>query len=141
MRPLSMSIMQLIQPCDPTNTITLVNIIRLWFTLMDTANENGQKQLTPLSQSRIWNALNYPEVLKICILGCDLIKQVVVNQYTITIVAAIGPVKEKFTGSLTPYEIALCQMQLTRVTSTRINMPVTKWDSSVARRLPAPLSS
>lgn len=63
---------------------------------MDIAGE----QLILLPQSKVWDALNDPQILKACIPGCESITQVADNQYAIMMTAAVGPVKAKFTGSL-----------------------------------------
>lgn len=63
------------------------------------------EQLILLQQNRVWDALNDPEILKACIPGCESIKQVADNQYTIMMTAAVGPVKAKFTGKLTLSDI------------------------------------
>jgi carbon monoxide dehydrogenase subunit G len=68
---------------------------------MDMAGE----QLILLQQRHVWDALNDPQILKACIPGCESIKQVADNQYEIMLTAAVGPVKAKFTGSLTLSDI------------------------------------
>lgn len=68
---------------------------------MDMAGE----QIILLPQRRVWDALNDPQVLKACIPGCESIEKVADNQYTIMMTAAVGPVKAKFTGSLTLSDI------------------------------------
>ena len=67
--------------------------------------EMAGKQQILLPQSRVWDALNDPLILKACIPGCETIEQVADNQYAITMTAAVGPVKAKFTGSLTLSDI------------------------------------
>ena len=68
---------------------------------MDIAGE----QLICLPQSQVWNALNDPQVLKACIPGCESIEQVADNQYTIIMKAVVGPVKARFSGSLTVADV------------------------------------
>src|SRR5882672_3017784 len=58
------------------------------------------EQLIPVSQDKVWRGLNDPEVLKACIAGCESIEKVSDNEYKVTIVAAVGPVKAKFAGKL-----------------------------------------
>jgi hypothetical protein len=67
--------------------------------------ELAGEQLIPLPQSRVWDALNDPQILGACIPGCESIKQVADNQYTIVMMAAVGPVKAKFNGNLTLSDI------------------------------------
>jgi len=58
------------------------------------------EQLIPVSQDKVWRGLNDPEVLKACIAGCEAIDKVSDNEYKVTIVASVGPVKAKFAGKL-----------------------------------------
>jgi len=58
------------------------------------------EQLIPVPQAEVWRGLNDPEVLKACIAGCESIERVSDNEYRIALVAAVGPVKAKFTGKL-----------------------------------------
>ncbi len=60
---------------------------------------SGEQQI-PLSQQRVWEALNDPEILKACIPGCESIDRVSDNEYKVAMTAAIGPVKAKFNGKL-----------------------------------------
>ncbi len=56
-------------------------------------------------QSRVWEALNDPEVLKRCIAGCESIEKTGDNAYKVAMTVAIGPVKAKFKGDLALDEI------------------------------------
>jgi uncharacterized protein len=58
------------------------------------------EQLIPVAQSEVWRGLNDPEVLKACIAGCESIEKISDNEYRVSIVAAVGPVKAKFAGKL-----------------------------------------
>ncbi len=58
------------------------------------------EQIIPLPQQQVWEALNDPAVLKDCIAGCDVFDKVSDTEYKLGMVAAIGPVKAKFTGKL-----------------------------------------
>jgi len=58
------------------------------------------EQLIPVPQAEVWRGLNDPEVLKACIAGCESIEKVSDNEYRITLVTAVGPVKAKFSGKL-----------------------------------------
>jgi len=58
------------------------------------------EQLIPVPQAEVWRGLNDPEVLKACIAGCESIEKVSDNEYKVIIVAAVGPVKAKFSGKL-----------------------------------------
>ena len=58
------------------------------------------EQLIPATQDKVWQGLMDPEVLKACITGCETIERVTDSEYRIVMVAAVGPVKAKFTGKL-----------------------------------------
>lgn len=53
-----------------------------------------------VSQQQAWDALNDPEVLKVCIPGCDKIEAKGDNQYAIGMAVKIGPVSAKFAGNI-----------------------------------------
>ncbi len=58
------------------------------------------EQLIEQSQSKVWDALNDPAVLKDCIPGCDTLERVSDTEYKMTMTAAVGPVRAKFNGKL-----------------------------------------
>ena len=58
------------------------------------------EQLIPMAQQQVWEALNDPAILKDCIMGCDVLEKVSDTEFKVGLVAAIGPVKAKFTGKL-----------------------------------------
>ncbi|OZI61006.1 CoxG family protein [Bordetella genomosp. 11] len=58
------------------------------------------EQCIPASQDAVWAALNDPAVLKACIPGCDSIERQSDNEYRISMLAAVGPVKARFHGRL-----------------------------------------
>ena len=62
--------------------------------------EMSGEQRIPLSQQRVWEALNDPAILKACIAGCESIERVSENEYKVAMTAAVGPVKAKFNGKL-----------------------------------------
>ena len=57
-------------------------------------------QLIPLAQNDVWRGLNDPEILKMCIAGCETVEKTAENEYRIALTASVGPVKAKFTGKL-----------------------------------------
>jgi len=59
------------------------------------------EQRIALPQSKVWEALNDPAILKQCIPGCEVVEKLDDNQFNMAMVAAIGPVKAKFSGKLT----------------------------------------
>lgn len=62
-------------------------------------------QRLPVNQQQAWQALNDPEVLKACIPGCDQIDKLSDTEYSIGMTAAVGPVKARFKGKLTLFDL------------------------------------
>ena len=58
-----------------------------------------------VSQQQAWTALNDPEVLKLCIPGCDKVEATGENQYAVAMALKIGPVSAKFAGKITLSDI------------------------------------
>src|SRR5512140_182659 len=58
------------------------------------------EQLIAAPQAEVWRGLNDPEVLRVCISGCESIEKLTDNEYTVVTTTAIGPVKAKFKGKL-----------------------------------------
>ena len=63
------------------------------------------EQLIPAPQQVVWDALNDPEVLKVCVPGCESIEKSGDNEYQVLMVARVGPVSAKFKGKLTLSDI------------------------------------
>ena len=59
----------------------------------------GSKALA-ITQQQAWDALNDPEVLKLCIPGCDSIEATGEGAYALVNAIKVGPVSAKFKGSL-----------------------------------------
>ena len=59
----------------------------------------GSRHLA-VSQQQAWDALNDPEVLKICIPGCDKVEASGENQYALGMAVKIGPVSARFNGKI-----------------------------------------
>jgi uncharacterized protein len=59
----------------------------------------GKRELA-VSQSQAWESLNDPEVLKLCIPGCDKIDSTGLDKYAIGMALKIGPVSAKFAGNI-----------------------------------------
>lgn len=53
-----------------------------------------------ITQQQAWDALNDPEVLKLCIPGCDKMEPAGENRYAIGMALKIGPVSAKFGGKI-----------------------------------------
>ena len=58
-----------------------------------------------VTQQQAWDALNDPEVLKVCIPGCDKVEPTGDQQYAIGMALKIGPVSAKFNGKITLSDI------------------------------------
>jgi carbon monoxide dehydrogenase subunit G len=59
----------------------------------------GSRHLA-VTQQPAWDALNDPEVLKLCIPGCDRVEAAGENQYTVGMAVKVGPVAARFTGKI-----------------------------------------
>jgi carbon monoxide dehydrogenase subunit G len=53
----------------------------------------------------VWQALNDPDVLKLCIPGCDEIVKRSDTEFDAKVTAKVGPVRTKFTGQVTLSDI------------------------------------
>lgn len=62
-----------------------------------------------VTQQQAWDALNDPEVLKLCIPGCDKVEATGENQYAVGVSVKIGPVSAKFNGKITLSDIVAPQ--------------------------------
>lgn len=63
------------------------------------------EQTLELPRERVWQALNDPAMLQRCIPGCDLFEAEADNQFKVGMTAAVGPVKARFSGTLTLSDI------------------------------------
>jgi carbon monoxide dehydrogenase subunit G len=52
-------------------------------------------------RTRVWEALNDPDILKQCIPSCEDLEKLSDTEYTAKVVAKVGPVKAKFSGKVT----------------------------------------
>ena len=57
-------------------------------------------RLLAASQQQAWDALNDPEILKMCIPGCEKFERVTESEYVVTVAVKIGPVSAKFNGKV-----------------------------------------
>lgn len=57
----------------------------------------------------VWDALNNPEVLKLCIPGCESLEQVSDTEFVSLVVVKVGPIKAKFSGKVTLSDIVAPQ--------------------------------
>ena len=61
---------------------------------------NGEIHL-PASKEVVWLKLNDPEVLKICIPGCEELEKTLDNEFRATTKMKVGPVSARFKGRVT----------------------------------------
>ena len=59
----------------------------------------------PADIETTWRALNDPEVLKACIVGCESIERVSDNEYKVAMTARVGPVSARFSGRIVMSDI------------------------------------
>lgn len=55
----------------------------------------------PAPRETVWAALNNPEILKVCIPGCEELDKTSDTEFVARVVAKIGPVKAGFSGKVT----------------------------------------
>lgn len=58
-------------------------------------------QTIPAPRAVVWEALNNPAVLQACVPGCESFEAHGADEYVAVVLAAVGPVKARFKGSLT----------------------------------------
>ena len=54
----------------------------------------------PASRQAVWEALNDPELLKLCIPGCDEVNKTSDTSFEAKVTAKVGPVRAKFSGKV-----------------------------------------
>lgn len=57
------------------------------------------------TQARVWEALNDPAILKLCIPGCESVERVSESQMKSVVMAKIGPVRARFSGKVTMADV------------------------------------
>jgi carbon monoxide dehydrogenase subunit G len=62
-------------------------------------NMSGEVQL-PATREAVWAKLNDPEVLKVCIPGCESLEKLSDTEFQAVAVTKIGPVKARFKGKV-----------------------------------------
>ena len=65
----------------------------------------GERRL-PVDRASAWTALNDPERLRAAIPGCESMERTGENEYRVALVAALGPVRAKFRGTLRLEDVA-----------------------------------
>ena len=59
----------------------------------------------PAPREKVWAALNDPEILKICIPGCEELNKDSETELSAKVSTKVGPVSAKFTGKVTLSDI------------------------------------
>lgn len=65
---------------------------------------NGEIRLAA-SQELIWEKLNEPETLKLCIPGCEELLRLSENKFGAVAIVKVGPIRARFKGSVTLADI------------------------------------
>jgi carbon monoxide dehydrogenase subunit G len=65
---------------------------------------SGQHELE-LDKNTVWNEINNHEMLRQCIPGCEKLELVGDNQFEMTILAKVGPIKTRFNGKMSMQDI------------------------------------
>ncbi len=65
---------------------------------------NGSENIMAV-RSRVWSALNDPQVLKECVPGCESFERSAENTFELVVKRKIGPVKANFRGEISLTEI------------------------------------
>ena len=60
---------------------------------------NGSQSIGAPRQ-QVWDALNDPHVLKLCLPGCESVERVSPEEFRVIMAAAIGPLRARFNGKL-----------------------------------------
>jgi carbon monoxide dehydrogenase subunit G len=59
------------------------------------------EQRIAASRQRVWDALNDPDILKLCIPGCESLEKESADRFKATIAIKIGPIGARFEGAVT----------------------------------------
>jgi len=62
--------------------------------------ELSQRVEIPVEVTSVWRSLNDPEILKQCLTGCEEFKPIGESEFSLVILAKVGPVKARFKGEI-----------------------------------------
>lgn len=65
---------------------------------------NGERVIAA-SQKTVWEAINDPLILKLCIPGCESVERVDDTQMKAVVMAKIGPIRARFSGKVSMADI------------------------------------
>lgn len=57
-------------------------------------------QMVPAPRAQVWDALNDPAILKLCLPGCESVERTSADTFRVVVAMAIGPLRARFTGTL-----------------------------------------
>lgn len=60
---------------------------------------NGEERISA-PVSKVWEALNNPEILKACIPGCETLTMASPTEMSATVTLKVGPIKARFAGEV-----------------------------------------
>jgi carbon monoxide dehydrogenase subunit G len=63
------------------------------------------EQLIRCDQMKTWSSITDPEVLKLCIPGCESMDKVTDTEYQVVMAAKVGPVSARFKGRINMLDI------------------------------------
>lgn len=63
------------------------------------------ERLIQAPMDTVWSGLNDPDILKICLPGCEKVEQTAENQFAVAMAVKVGPVGARFTGRITLSDI------------------------------------
>ena len=69
---------------------------------------SGQARLNATRQ-QVWDALNDPRVLAVCIPGCESMDKTSDTEFAATVVSKVGPIKARFAGKVTLTDVVAPQ--------------------------------
>lgn len=62
--------------------------------------ELSQRVEIPLEINQVWASLNDPDILKLCLTGCEVFEPFAEGEFNIVLLAKVGPVQARFKGEL-----------------------------------------
>lgn len=62
-------------------------------------------QVIPAARDAVWRALNDPEVLRLCLAGCESVTLASPDEFRVVMAIAIGPMRARFNGVLRMTEV------------------------------------
>ena len=67
--------------------------------------ELSQRVEIPVEVASVWQSLNDPLILKQCLTGCEEFEPIGESEFSLVILAKVGPVKARFKGEITMSDV------------------------------------